>query len=108
MATWHIAGRDVLARNILANCTVLVADVLVALFLTPFIVSRLGLLNYGVWSLLNSLVGYMGLIDLGIRGSVGRFLNVSLAYEEPDRVREVINASLAFLILAVRIRAVTS
>lgn len=85
MATRHIAGKDVLTRNVLANCTVLVAEVLVAFFLTPFIVGRLGLLTYGVWSLLNSLVGYMGLIDLGIRGSVGRFL-----------------------ILGVRVRAVTS
>lgn len=97
MAIRLIAAKGVLARNVLANWTVLVAEVLVAFFLTPFIVKALGLPTYGIWSLLNSLVGYMGLIDLGIRGSVGRFLNVYLAREEPDRVREVISTSLAFL-----------
>lgn len=97
MAKRLIAGKGVLARNVLANWTVLVAEVLVAFFLTPFIVKALGLPTYGLWSLLNSLIGYMGLIDLGIRGSVGRFLNVYLAREEPDRVREVISTSLAFL-----------
>jgi O-antigen/teichoic acid export membrane protein len=97
MANRLIAAKGVLARNVLANWTVLVAEVLVAFFLTPFIVQALGLPTYGVWSLLNSLVGYMGLIDLGIRGSVGRFVNVYLARGEHDRVREVISTSLAFL-----------
>jgi len=97
MAKRLIAGKGVLARNVLANWSVLVAEVLVAFFLTPFIVKGLGLPTYGVWSLLNSLVGYMGLIDLGIRGSVGRFINLYLAREAPDRVREVISTSLAFL-----------
>lgn len=97
MAARLVATKRTLARNVLANWTGVVAQIVVAFFLTPFIVHALGLATYGVWSLLNSLFGYMGLIDLGIRGSVGRFLNQYLAREEPDRVREVLSTSLAFL-----------
>lgn len=92
-----IASRGVLARNVLANWIVLVADVAVAFFLTPFIVTSLGLGAYGTWSLLNSIIGYMGLVDLGIRGSVGRFLNAYLARDEQPRANEIVSTSLAFL-----------
>lgn len=88
------------ARNVVINWTALIAEVAVAFVLTPFIVRSLGLAQYGVWSLLNSLIGYIGLVDLGVRGSVGRFLNAYLARKEHQRVNEVISTSLAFLAAA--------
>ena len=84
-------------RNLAANWVMLVAEVAVAFLLTPFIVSRLGLAAYGVWGVLNSVIGYLGLVDLGIRGSIGRFVNYHLGRNEPREVNEVIVTSLAFL-----------
>jgi O-antigen/teichoic acid export membrane protein len=59
-------------RNILSNWGAFAFSVVVNLFLTPFIVSSLGDAQYGVWVLLASIVGYMGLLDLGIRSAVMR------------------------------------
>jgi len=73
------------------------AEIIVAFFLTPFIVHSLGSTIYGIWSLLNSLVGHLGLIDLGIRGSVGRYINHYLARDDKDRVNEVITTSMLIL-----------
>jgi O-antigen/teichoic acid export membrane protein len=87
----------VFARNLLANWFGLIAEVVVALFLTPFIVSSLGLAVYGIWSLVNTLIGYLGLIDLGIRSSVGRYINHYLARRDDQRVGEVVSTSLLFL-----------
>src|SRR5262249_9069519 len=39
-----------------------------------FIVNHLGGEAYGAWALFGSLVGYMGLVDLGVRGAVTRFV----------------------------------
>ena len=52
----HLPSRSVLVRNLLANWSGLVAEVLVAFFLTPFIISHLGTAAYGVWSLANGVI----------------------------------------------------
>ena len=96
-ASSHIVGGGVFARNLLANWLAVTADVVVAFFLTPLILSSLTLVVYGVWSLINSIVGYMGLVDLGIRGSVGRYVNHYLARNDHQRVNQVIATSLFFL-----------
>lgn len=91
-----VRGRT-FVRNVLANWAGLAAEVIVAFVLTPFIVHSLGLATYGVWSLLNSVIGYLGLVDLGIRGGLGRFINTYIARREPERVDETVSTSLAFL-----------
>lgn len=93
----HIVGARVFARNLFANWLAVAADVVVAFFLTPLIISSLTLAVYGIWSLINSIVGYMGLVDLGIRGSVGRYVNHYLARRDAARVNQVIATSLFFL-----------
>lgn len=93
----HIVSLGTFTRNLLANWVGLFAEVLAAFFLTPFIVASLGLTTYGIWSLLNGLVGYMGLIDLGIRGSTGRYINHYMAKNDNLRINQVINTSIFFL-----------
>lgn len=84
-------------RNLAANWVGLAAEIVVAFVLTPFILGRLGLAAYGVWGVFNSLIGYLGLVDLGVRGSLGRFVNYHLARQEPAAAREVVATTLAFL-----------
>ena len=45
----------------------------VGFFLTSNVVNQLGPTQYGVWMLIAGLVGYSGLLDLGIRGAVNRY-----------------------------------
>jgi O-antigen/teichoic acid export membrane protein len=47
---------------------------IVSFYLSPFIVRHLGATAYGVWSLLVALVGYLGLLDFGVRGAVTQFV----------------------------------
>ncbi len=61
-------------RNVFSNWTAFVFSAVVAFFLSPFVVRSLGNTEYGAWVLLGSLVGYMGLLDLGVRGAVTRFI----------------------------------
>src|SRR5262245_33163213 len=91
-----LTGRT-FVRNLAANWVGLAAEVVVAFLLTPFVVGRLGLAAYGVWGVFTSLIGYVGLIDLGVRGSLGRFVNYHFARDELDAAREVVTTTLAFL-----------
>jgi O-antigen/teichoic acid export membrane protein len=61
-------------RNVLANWGAFFFTAVASFFLAPFIVHELGNTAYGAWVLLLSLVGYLGLLDLGVRGAVMRFI----------------------------------
>src|SRR5687768_575630 len=62
------------ARNAAANWITFVFAAVVSFFLSPYVVAHLGATQYGVWSLIAGLVGYLGLLDLGIRQAVNRFV----------------------------------
>ncbi len=64
-----------LARGIALNWVALAVSLVVAFLLSPFVVHRLGNIGFGVWTLVNSIVAYMALLDLGLRGAVTRFVS---------------------------------
>jgi len=84
------------ARNLAANWIGHGANLAVAFFMSPFIVHSLGDERYGLWSLMMSITGYLGLVDIGVRGSTGRYINYYLGRNEPENVSRVVNTSLMF------------
>lgn len=64
-----------IARNVFSNWLATAANMGVGFFLSPFIVHRLGNEAYGIWVLAISSIGYLGLLDLGMRSSVLRFVS---------------------------------
>src|SRR5207237_4872584 len=64
-----------IGRSVVLNWLALAISIGVAFFLSPFIVHRLGNIAYGIWTLVNSMIAYMGLLDLGMRGAVTRFVS---------------------------------
>ena len=62
------------ARSVLSNWVTYLVGGAVSFFLSPFVVQHLGNSAYGVWVLLVSLTGYLGFLDLGIRGAVTRYV----------------------------------
>lgn len=83
-----------IARNIFSNWLATAANMGVGFFLSPFIVHRLGNEAYGIWVLAISSIGYLGLLDLGMRSSVLRF--VSKGHTQGDHVAasEALSAAL--------------
>ena len=66
-------------RNLTANWIGYAVNLVVMFFMSPFVVHTLGNVDYGVWSLMVSLTGYLGLTELGTRAGIGRFINFYLA-----------------------------
>ena len=54
-------------RNIVANWAGVAVNLVVAFLLSPFLVHSLGDRAYGLWVLVLSFTGYMGLLDTGLR-----------------------------------------
>ncbi len=63
-----------LAQGIAGNWIAFAVSIGVAFFLSPFIVHHLGNIAYGVWTLAISMISFMSLLDLGLRGAVTRFV----------------------------------
>jgi O-antigen/teichoic acid export membrane protein len=81
-------------RNLCANWTGHVVNLVVMFFLSPFVVHSLGNVEYGIWSLLTLLTGYMGVLDVGIRASTGRYIILYMGRGEHNKVDQTIRTSL--------------
>jgi O-antigen/teichoic acid export membrane protein len=82
-------------RSIASNWGRYVFSVVLGFFLAPYIVWHLGNAGYGVWSLIGSLTGYLGLFDLGVRGAVTRYVARFHAQADHNRSSEVASAAMA-------------
>jgi O-antigen/teichoic acid export membrane protein len=82
-------------KNVSASWLSLGVNILVGIFLSPFILHRLGNLAYGAWVLAFSVTGYYGLFDMGIRSSLIRYVSAYTATDNMDGLRKLINTSLA-------------
>jgi len=87
------------ARNLMTNWSAHVVNLVVMFFLSPFVVHTLGKMEYGIWSLLTVLTGYMGILDLGVRASTGRHVMLYLGKEDHEAVDHTIRTSLGFFSL---------
>ncbi|HRI87756.1 MAG TPA: oligosaccharide flippase family protein [Candidatus Hydrogenedentes bacterium] len=84
----------VIARNTLWNVAGRAWDAIAALFLTPYIVWKLGLEEYGVWGLVAAFSGYIGLLDLGFGSGYAKFIAEYAARGERRRISKLISTAL--------------
>jgi len=83
-----------IARNVLYNWFGTIATMAVGLFLSPFIIHRLGNVAYGVWVLAIGVVAYLGLLDLGMQSAVLRFVSKGHTQNDHQGASEAISAAL--------------
>lgn len=84
-------------RNLAFNWANHAAYLGVMFFLSPFILHTLGQVQYGIWSLLMLLTGYMGVCDLGVRASTGRHIALYVGRGDHSAIDQTIRTSLACL-----------
>src|SRR5438270_13006692 len=77
-----------MTRSILSNWFGLVVLAASTALLTPIMVHHLGAIDYGVWVLAGSALDYYGLLDLGMRSAMFRYVSLfrgGALREEVDR-----------------------
>jgi O-antigen/teichoic acid export membrane protein len=91
-------------RNILTNAMVnwlgFAVQMLVAFYLSPILVQSLGGERYGIWSLVESILAYLVLLDFGVGSSVVRYIARFEATHDHDQVNRVFNTSFCIFTLA--------
>ena len=82
-------------KNVSSSWFSLGVNILVGIFLSPFILHRLGNTAYGAWVLVFSVTGYYGLFDLGVRSFIIRYVSTYTAKNNMKKLDRLINTSLA-------------
>jgi hypothetical protein len=82
-------------KNVSTNWLSLGINILVGIFLSPFILYRLGNLAYVAWILAFSVTGYYGFFDLGIRSSITRYVSAYTANHDMEALHRLVNTGQA-------------
>ncbi|MGH9513959.1 MAG: polysaccharide biosynthesis C-terminal domain-containing protein [Terriglobales bacterium] len=80
-------------KNLGSSWFSLAVNMVIGVFLSPFIIHRLGDAAYGIWVLIFSFTGYYGLFDLGIRSSIVRYVSKFAATDDHEDVSRLISTS---------------
>lgn len=89
------ARRPSLVANAVSNWTALAVNIAIGLLLTPFIIRHLGKSGYGIWSLVGSVVGYYGLLQLGVASAITPYAARYIGQRDWRGLNEVANTAMA-------------
>jgi O-antigen/teichoic acid export membrane protein len=69
----------------------LVVRIGIGLFMVPFMIHGLGDRAYGLWALVGVVVGYYGMLDLGLSQALGRYVARALARDDLEESNRLVN-----------------
>src|SRR5271170_4161753 len=81
-------------KNVGSSWSALGVNVVVGIFLSPYILHHLGDAAFGVWVLIFSVTGFYGLFDLGIRSSIIRYVSKYTATNDREKLTQFVNTAL--------------
>src|SRR5438445_6369784 len=93
-------GRRRLLTSAAANWMGFAAQIAAAFFLAPILVHGLGDRRYGIWSLVESILAYLMLFDLGVAASVVRYVARFEATRDRDNLNRVFSTSVCIFAAA--------
>jgi len=67
--------------------------------MTPIFLKNMGNYDYGIWEIIASVVGYMGILDLGIKPAITRFTAKYKVENNNSALREIYSSAFAFTLL---------
>lgn len=85
--------------NVAWSWTGVAVNILLGLFLSPILVRRLGVAQYGVWVLLFSTMDYLRLLDFGFRAAVINRCARAKARHEWTAINETINTAILYFLI---------
>jgi len=94
--TLHFS-RGLLARNTFYNLLGYVLPLPVAVVIIPLLIEGMGTERFGVLSIAWIVIGYFGLLDMGIGRATTKFVAEDIARGEQRKLRELVLVSLALL-----------
>ena len=89
--------RATVRRNLTTNYLAAVALVAVGFVTTPILTHQLGIVRYGVWALIGSLIPFLEILELGFASATMAFVSRHLELEDDEAVASTLNTSFLCL-----------
>ena len=88
-----------LAKNSMYSTAAAFASLAIGIFVIPIVVKKFGIVQYGIYSLLTSMVGYYALLDFGFGEGIVKFVAEYRAKGDMKGITMSINSALSVQIL---------
>ncbi len=98
--TWKFDPSRSLAVGAATNWAAFAATLLVAFFLAPYLIRALGDARYGVWCVVEAILAYFTLFDLGIAACLVRFVAKYHATDGRAELNKIVSACLVIFTIA--------
>ncbi|AQT69450.1 putative membrane protein EpsK [Anaerohalosphaera lusitana] len=95
----NLQKRPSLVLNAMSTWGPLLTNTVISLILTPLLVATLGKVDYGIWILVGSFIGYYGLLRIGVGSGILRFVPYHHARGDKQAVSETMTTAVAFFII---------
>ncbi|MGH9342627.1 MAG: lipopolysaccharide biosynthesis protein [Terriglobia bacterium] len=87
-----------MTRSIVSNWFGLLVLAASTALLTPIMVHHLGAVDYGIWVLASSILDYYGLLDLGMRSAMFRYVSLFRGEAQREEVDRTFSSALLLVI----------
>ncbi len=91
--------KRIISKNIKYNAISQGISFAINLALFPFIVSHVGKEIYGVYLLVMTFTGYLGILDFGVNGALVKYVAEFMGKGDRKGAKKIISASLSFYII---------
>ncbi len=98
MATPYPRMRLTVAKNVIWNWLGVATSVGIGFFVARFLIHRLGDTTYGLWIVLTALTDYFRFMDLGVRGSIGRYMAFHRARGDTHAINTTLSSGVVVLV----------
>ena len=85
-----------LVMNAASNWAALGVNMVIGFFLTPIIIHYIGKSDYGIWTLVASIVGYYGILGLGVSSAITPYTARYIGQKDWQALNELVNTALTF------------
>lgn len=82
-------------RNLFSNWAGMIIGLFISFLLSPYIVRKLGNTYYGVWNIVMDMTGYLGLLEMGVRQSIIRYVAKYHAVNDTGSVNRISSAAFS-------------
>jgi O-antigen/teichoic acid export membrane protein len=81
-----------------SNVLVMIVKIVLTFLMTPLFVHNLGNYDYGLWEMVGAVLGYMGMLDLGIKPAISVYAARFRAQEDADNLQTVFASTFIFMV----------
>ena len=96
MDTQMVSIKKKIVKNTIANTLLKISQYIIGFMLFPFIITYVGVEDYGIYLLVGAFIGYFGLLDLGIGSALVKYVAQYTTKDDKKTINEMVNSSFLF------------